>query len=141
MPGSVANAVVPTVSGHPLVFPQLTYRSFVETHTVAGRFIEYHDGTTERMNLVSTARRSWKLGVRLAPAAMVTLMAFLRLHKTDPFYWYNPKENASGHLEGSNYDPTGASVVGRYTASLTGDFAETIYIPRTELSFGLVEVV
>lgn len=140
MPGSVGNAVVPVVGGNPIVLPKCTFRSFQENRVFPVRYVEYHDGTTERLNLTNTSRRSWRLLVRLAPAAMVTMATFLKTHGTDPFYFYNPKEPASGQPEGSNYDPTGASSTGRYTVRLSGDLAETIYIPRTELPFELVEI-
>lgn len=140
MPGSVANASVPTVSGHPLVFPQSLCRAFTEIRTFPARVNEYHDGTTHRQALVSTSRRSWKLTERLTPAQIATLRTFMLTYPTTPFYFYDPKEPASGQMEGSNYDPTGASTTGRYTARLSGDLEETIYIPRAEVNVELVEV-
>jgi len=140
MPGSVANAVVPVVAGHPLVFPFGLCRVFTETLTYAARVNEYHDGTTQRQALVSSSRRSWKLTRRLTPSLITTLRAFMLAHPTDAFYFYNPFEPGTGQLEGSNYDSTGASLTGRYTVRLSGDLAETINIARTEISVELVEI-
>jgi len=141
MPGSVANAVVPTVSGNPLVFPRVTWRSLVELRAVPVRGNEYHDGdSSQRMNLANTARRSWKGVVRLAPTPMQAMIAFLKAHGTDPFYFYNPREPASGQLDGSNYDATGASLTGRYTVRYVGDIQETIYMPRAEVPIELLEI-
>jgi phage-related protein len=140
MPGSVANAVIPTVSGHPLVFPFALSTAFTETQSVAARVNEYHDGTTQRMATVATVRRSWKLTERLTPAAMATLRAFMLAYPTTAFYFYNPKEPGTGQVEGSNYDATGSSPTGRYTVRLAGDLTEQSYIPRTDVGVDLVEI-
>lgn len=140
MPASIQNASVPVVGGNPIVLPFSLCKAFSEARAIDSRANEYHDGTTERQALVSTSRRSWKLTQRLAPAAMATLKAFWQAHPIDPFYYYNPFEASTGQLEGSNYDPTGAATAGRYTVVFVGDWDETIYIPRAEASFGLIEV-
>lgn len=140
MPGSVANAVIPTVAGNPLVFPQALSRAFAETLSWAVRANEYHDGTSQRKALVSSGRRSWKLTQRLTAAQMGTLRTFLLAYPTTAFYFYNPKDVSAGQLEGSNYDATGANLQGRYTVRLAGDLEEQIGIARTEIGIELVEV-
>lgn len=140
MPGAIASASVPVVSGNPIVFPQSLCKSFTEARTVDARFLEYHDGTTERMALVATSRREWKLTKRLTPSALATLKAFWLAHTIDAFYFYNPNEPASGHLPGSNYDATGASLTGRYTVRFVSEWSEQIFIPRTEVDVQLIEV-
>lgn len=140
MPGAVANAVVPTVSGHPLVFPFALSKSFTETLSWPVRSIEYHDGTLQRTALVANSRRSWKLAQRLTPAQITTLRSFFLTYKASAFYFYAPKDVAIGQLEGSNYDATGANLQGRYTVRLNGDLDEQIFIPRTEVGIELVEV-
>ena len=140
MPGSVANAVIPTVSGHPLVFPFGLCRAFTETSAFAARVNEYHDRTTQRVALVTTSRKSWRLVQRLTPTLMATLRTFILTYPTAAFYFYDLKQPDVGQLEGANYDPTGAALPGRYTVRLNGDLNETIYISRTEISVELVEV-
>jgi phage-related protein len=124
------------VAGHPLVFPAELSRAFTETRQFACRVNEYHDGTTQRMALVSSSRRSWKCTRRLAPAEMAVLRAFLLAHPTDAFYFYSPKETSPLFTA----DPTGAATSGRYKVRLNGDINETIYIPRAEVEIELVEV-
>lgn len=140
MPGSVASASIPVVSGNPIVLPFFLCKAFMESRSWEMRVNEYHDGTTERMALVSTARRSWQLAARLAPSVLNALWAFWSSWPTAPFYFYDVKEPASGQPVGSNYDPSGASIQGRYMVRFAGDWAETIFIPRAEVAIQLVEV-
>jgi hypothetical protein len=140
MPGNVANAVIPTVGGNPLVFPQMLCRAFNETRGWPARENEYHDGTSHREALVSSARRTWKLTTRLSSADMVTLQSFVTTYGPAAFYFYNPKEPATGQPEGSNYDATGAGTQGRYKVRLAGDWNEQIEIARSNAALELVEV-
>jgi hypothetical protein len=140
MPGSVANCVIPIVSGNPLVFPFALCRAFTESSAFAARVNEYHDGTTQRAAVVTTSRKSWKLTERLTPAQMATLRTFLLTYPTTAFYFYDLKQPTTGQLEGANYDPTGAALPGRYSVRLNGDLIETIYIARTEIGVELVEI-
>ena len=140
MPGSIANAVVPTVDGYPLVLPYGLCTQFVLSQEWATRANEYRSGERQSQALVSTSRKSWNLRRRLSPAAMAILKAFWEAHPTDAFYYYDPFEPVSGHPVGSNYDPTGASTVGRYTVRFAGDWYHTISWPRSEVGIELVEI-
>jgi hypothetical protein len=140
MPGSVANASVSVMGGNPLVLPVSLCKSFTETREWVACVNEYHDGSRQSMGLVSTSRRSWKIMKRLAPVALQALWDFWQAHPTDPFYFYNPKEPASGQPVGSNYDATGTSTQGRYTVVFRGDWQQTTYLPRAEVGLELIEV-
>lgn len=141
MPGSVANAVVPTVAGNPLVFPRALCRAFTLAINWQVRSNEYHDGTTQRQALVANDRRTWKLTQRLTPAQDATLRTFALTYPTDACYFYDPKDVAVGQIEGANYDATGASLQGRWKVVLSmSEYAETTYIPRAEVSIELREV-
>lgn len=132
MPGSVANCVIPTVGGHPLVFPFALCRAFTAVRSFAAHVNEYHDGTLHRLARVAAGRRSWKVMQRLTSAQVATLKSFMLTYPTTAFYFYDLIEGA--------YDATGALTTGRYKARLAGDLTETIYIPRAELGVELVEV-
>lgn len=132
MPGSVANCVIPTVSGHPLVFPYMLCRSFTEVRTFAALVNEYHDGTLHRTALVSAGRRTWKTAHRLTPAQMAALRTFMLAYPTTAFYFYNLVEGV--------YDATGALTAGRVKTRLAGDLSEEIFMPRTDIGVELVEV-
>jgi hypothetical protein len=140
MPASVQNAVVPVVSGNPIVLPASLCKAFAETRAFDCRVNEYQDGTTERQALVAGPRRSWKMTKRLSPASRATLKAFWQAYPADAFYFYNPFEPLSGRPVGSNYDATGASFTGRYTVVFTGNWDEQLSFPRSEVSIGLLEV-
>lgn len=140
MPGSVLNAAVPTVGGFPIVLPFGLCKAFTCSRAWDVRANEYNDGTPERSALVSNSRKSWKITRRLAPSPLAALKTFWQAHVIDPFYFYDPKEVASGALEGSNYDATGAATQGRYTVVFRGDWDEQVFIPRAEVSLWLVEV-
>lgn len=133
MPGSVANCVIPTVSGNPLVFPFALCRAFTETRTWVAQWNEYHDGTLQRQAQVSAARRSWRLMQRLTSAQIATFRAFMLAYPTTAFYFYNLAETTV-------YDATGAATTGRYKTRLAGDLTEEIGIARTDVPCELVEV-
>lgn len=122
------------------MLPFALCKAFTGTRAFDCRVDEYHDGSSDRQAMVATSRRSWKLTQRLKPTAMATLKTFWQTYPTTPFYFYDPFEPASGLSVGSNYDATGASGTGRYTVVFTGNWDETIYIPRAEATFGLIEV-
>lgn len=132
MPGSVANCVIPTVGGHPLVFPFALCRAYTEVRTFAGVVNEYHDGTMHRRALVASGRRSWRVMQRLTSTQVATLRTFMLTYPTTAFYFYNLVEGV--------YDSTGAATLGRVKVRLAGDLTEEIFMPRTDLGVELVEV-
>lgn len=130
MPGSVRNAV--SVG----VLPFSLCTQLVEAREWPVRMNEYRDGTPERMALTASARRSWKMSKRLAPAALTALRAFLDAHPTDAFYLYALKETSPLFT----WDPTGVAVAGRYLVRAGGDWSQTTYIPRADCSAEFTEV-
>jgi hypothetical protein len=132
MPGSVANCVIPTVGGHPLVFPFALCRAFTEVRTFAAQVNEYHDGTMQRRAQVASGRRTWKLMQRLTSAQVAALRTFMLTYPTTAFYFYNLVEGT--------YDATGAATLGRFKSRLSGDLTESIGMARTDLGVEIVEV-
>lgn len=108
MPGNVA---VSSPSG---VFPQTLSTSFTEDRSYLELQSMYHDGTIQRSQLATTSRRSFRLSKRLSFTEYATLKALWDSNgNTIPMFFYCPFD-AVGAI-GSNYDATGASVVGRVT--------------------------
>ena len=132
MPGSVANCVIPTVSGHPLVFPFVLCLAFQETRSYPALSNEYRDGTLQSSALVAAPRRTWRQTQRLAATDAVALKTFMRSFPNTAFYMYNL-------IEGT-YDATGAATTGRYKARLAGDLMEQIDIARANFPVELVEI-
>jgi len=134
MPGSVLNAA-------PVgVLPQSLCTAFTEKREWASRVNEYHDGARQSTAMVSISRRSWSLRKRLTPAVLATLWTFWKANQHGAFYFYSPKEPATGYAVGSNYDGTGASTQGRYTVRFNGDWNQSTYIPRADCTVELIEV-
>lgn len=130
MPGSVRNA-------SPVgVLPFSLCTQLVESREWPVRSAEYHDGTVDRMALVSSPRRSWKLSKRLAPAALVALRNYLAAHPADAFYIYAMKETSPPFT----WDGTGAATVGRYTVRVEGDWNQATYIPRADCAAEFIEI-
>ena len=76
----------------------------------------------------------------LTDTALATLKAFWDGHDGGliPFYFYDP---FAANPVGSNYDPTGSSVTGRYTVVFRGNWSETTGMLRTQTGqIQLVEV-
>ena len=133
MPGSVLNAVADGV------MPKSLCTAFTEKRNWESQDNEYHDGSRQSKALVSTSRKAWNLKKRLTPTLLDALYAFWAGHQHTAFYFYNPKEPASGQLPGSNFDVTGASTVGRYTVRFNSDWSESVGIARTDVSIDLLE--
>jgi hypothetical protein len=145
MPGSVANAV-------PVgVLPASLCTAFLEVRAFEALQNQYHDGTLETGQLAQSSRKTFKLSQRLSavrPSPLVLsplelLKAFWEAHNGGmvPFAYYNPFEPISGQPIGSNYDPTGASTVGRYTVVFRGNWSQSTGLARTDVpQLQLVEV-
>jgi hypothetical protein len=130
MPASVRNAV--SVG----VLPFSLCTQLIETHQQSVRMNEYHDGTSERMALVATARRSWQMAKRLAPATLVALHDYLAARPADAFYIYVMKETVPAFT----WDATGVATAGRYLVRAVGDWNQTTYIPRADSQVAFLEV-
>ena len=134
MPGSVSNAV-------PVgVLPRSLCTAFTEKREWASRVNEYHDGSRQSAPLVSTSRRSWTIRKRLTPTVLQALWTFWTANQHTAFYFYNPKEPATGQSVGSNYDGTGISTQGRYTVRFNCDWNQSTYSARADCALELIEV-
>ena len=109
----------------------------------AGLESQYHDGTIQRSQLAQSSRKTWVLAKRLNASAVATLYAFwtTQLSGLTPFAFYDPFDVASGAQIGSNYDPTGNNLQGRYTVRFNGPWSQATDLCRTNIaSLQLVEV-
>ena len=102
------------------------------------------DNTGPPDNLSNTPQsiRTWKLSAKLTAAALAAFKTFYESHNggLTPFYYYDCYEVTSGPI-GGNFDPTGASITGRFTVVFTNNvWAETVSIGRTVVQFELKEV-
>lgn len=127
------------------MLPETLCTAFTETRIFPILAAVYHDGTTERA-LVSdganaaTSLKSWRLSKRLKAADLATLKAFYEAHQGVQFYFYSPSEAAPGTPVGSNYDPTGVSTTGRYTARFSSPaWTETVDMGRSNVQLEIVE--
>ena len=132
MPGSVLNAAPATV------LPQSLCKTFVHERAYPLIENEYKNGESQRSVLATNSRRRWRMGKRLAPAALHTLRDFFdaRNGATEPFYFYDPYDTNPKF----SYDPTGVVTVGRYTVRFENDWNQSIGLGRDEVTITLVEV-
>lgn len=136
MPGSLAAAAPVTV------LPQTLCAGFSEARELPVLENEYRDGSVQTKNQAASGLRRWRLGKRLAAAALWTLREFWEARRggLEPFYFYDPYDAGAGAV-GSNYDPTGVSEQGRHTVVFTSAWGQSIGIAHTEAGIELVEVV
>ena len=132
MPGSVQNAA-PTQ-----VLPQSLCRAF--THERAYPLIEneYKNGESQRSVQATNSRKRWRLGKRLPAAILQALRNFYdaRNGTTEEFYFYDSYETSPKF----GYDPTGASIVGRYTVRFNGDWQQSSAPGRSDVQIELIEL-
>jgi len=129
MPGNIQNAIPTGVMPHTLC------TAFAESREYAQLQAQYHDGTTERSQLASTSRRTFKVSQRLTAGKTIALKAFWDNQQGGvvPFLFYNLAEGA--------YDPTGNSTQGRYTVVFRCNWAQTTGLARTDVqNLELIEV-
>jgi hypothetical protein len=129
MPGNVQNSIP---SG---VMPYALCTAFTESREYAQLQAQYHDGTTERSQLVSSSRRMFRLSERLTATKAAALKAFWDGQQGGvvPFVFYNL-------IEGT-YDPTGNSTQGRYTVVFRCNWSQTTGLARTDVqNLELIEV-
>jgi hypothetical protein len=133
MPGNVANAAPATV------LPQIPCTAFQQIREIALQGNEYRNGESQRGLQVASSRRKWVLAARLSGSALAALRSFYLARRggTEPFYYYDPFAVVP---IGSNYDPTGASSVGRVTVRFDGEWQQSMGMARTDVQIQLVEV-
>lgn len=132
MPGSVQNAA-PLV-----VMPASLSRAFVHEREYPVLDNEYRRGESQRSVQATNSRKRWRLTKRLTPSQLVTLRDFYDARKgpTEPFYFYDPYETNPKF----SHDPTGQSVVGRYTVRFAGPWEQITSLARTDISVELIEL-
>jgi hypothetical protein len=128
MPGQI-KAPVPTGQ-----FPVTLSRKFTQVQTVQIRISEYHDGNSDRVPLVTSSRRTWKLAKRLAVAEMVELHDFWIANRHRAFHFYCPFETQPPF----SLTPTGTS--GLYIVRFNSDWTEQIDIRRSDTALELIEL-
>ena len=94
---------------------------------------DYPDGSSQRRYDASGWRREWRLTRRLTWSEFTTLRTFWgTVHGAmDAFYFYPRVEH---------YDPTGASVTGRFKCKFRGRMVEQYDIGRLLMSLELIQV-
>ena len=134
MPGAVSNAA-------PVgVLPASLCTAFTEKRDWASRLNEYHDGSRQSAAQFATSRKAWTLKQRLSPTVVSALWTFWTANQHTAFYFYNPFEPASGQAVGSNCDPAGMSLTGRYTVRFNGDWNQATGMGRADCALELLEV-
>jgi hypothetical protein len=129
MPGNVQNA---DPNG---VMPFALCTAFSESREYVQLQAQYHDGTIQRSQLASTARRTFQVSQRLNAAKAAALKTFWDGQQGGvvPFIFYNL-------IEGT-YDPNGNSLQGRYTVVFRGNWSQTTSLARTDVqNLELIEV-
>ena len=137
MPG---NLIQPEPNG---VLPASLCTAFTEVREFEQLQNAYHDGTVHRSQLTETSRRTFRLTQRLNATALTTLYNFWVSQNggATAFIYYNPFEPASGQPIGSNYDPAGNSLQGRYTVKFNSAvWSQTTDSCRTHVPIELLEV-
>jgi hypothetical protein len=124
VPGSLNIAFPATV------FPKSLFTSFTEIQAYPILLNPgYHDSTQERSVITDGVNqprplRQWKLAQRLNVQDLAVYLNFFENAEIGglfPFYFYPQCDVNPGQPFGSNWDSTGASVVGRATGYLRGN--------------------
>jgi hypothetical protein len=116
------------------VLPYSLSASFTERHSFPS--IEndpYADGRTQRTYQALISRKAWSLAKRLPWTDWIELRDFYQARKgmTQPFYFYPNK---------ADHDPTGASIIGRFTVRFEGALSETYNVGRHGIELALIEI-
>jgi len=129
VPGNVQTAAP---SG---VMPYALCAAFSESREYVQLQAQYHDGTIQRSQLASTSRHTFKVSQRLDATKAAALKTFWDGQQGGvvPFVFY--------HLIEGTYDPTGASVTGRYTVVFRNNWQQATGLARTDVqNLELIEV-
>jgi len=132
LPGSVQNAAPVAV------LPQSLCRAFVHMREYPVIDNEYRNGESQRSIQAYNSRKRWRLVKRLTPEQLRALRDFYDARKgpTGPFYFYDPYET----IPKFSHDPTGQTVVGRYTVRFASPWEQVTTIARADLTLELIEV-
>ncbi len=132
MPGSVQNAAPLTV------LPASLSRAFVHQREYPVLDNEFRNGESQRSVQAASSRKRWRLSKRLTPAQLTALRDFYEARKgpTEPFYFYDPYETSPKF----SHDPAGGAVTGRYTVRFAGEWIQSVYLGRTDISLALIEL-
>jgi hypothetical protein len=132
MPGSVLNAAPSAV------LPQSLCGAFAHSHSCPVIENEYRNGESQRAALATSSGKQWRLAKRLTAAQLQSLQDFYdaRQGPEEPFYFYDPYETSPRF----SHDPTGHAAAGRHTVRFASAWAETRFLPRTEVTIELVEL-
>lgn len=128
---------MPGVIRAPLSLGTLPYSlstKFSESRSVQMRINEYHDGSCQRVSLVTGSRRTWKLSKRLDPFHLGLLRAFCATVQSGAFYFYNPIET----LPAFSNNPVGTS--GQYLVRFNSDWSQINGMGRSDCELEIVEV-
>jgi phage-related protein len=132
MPGSVQNAAPATV------LPASVSRAFVHEREYPVIDNEYRNGESQRSAQASNSRKRWRLAKRLTAAQLAALRDFYDARKgpTEPFYFYDPYETSPKF----SHDSSGQAVAGRYAVRFAGEWNQTVFLGRSDVSIELIEV-
>lgn len=113
-------------------------RTFRQTRTYPVLTNEYANGESIREIQATNSRRSWDLATRLSPTAMTAMRDFFDSVRggLNPFFFYDPFESTPYF----NYDPTGASLNGRFTVVFTTAWSQSMGLGRGDVGFSLIEM-
>lgn len=140
MPGNIAAA---QPAG---VLPQSLCTAFTRDEVLPMLKNDYHDGPGERMLIsdgvnVPAPIRTWTQTKRLTSDQLATLRTFFEGQGGGliPFYFYDPFEVEIGQAIGSNFDPSGDSIIGRFVVVFQGDWSEATDLGRSNTPLKLAE--
>ena len=133
MPGTLIKTTPTTV------MPQTLCTAFVATHSRWGaRENTYPDASSQRDYYygLTEGRRAWQMEKAIPYSDFATLQSFWEAcnGSYQPFYFYDPYDVEDFEEPGSNYDPTGVAIAGRYVCRFEGGFRWAMQRP------GLIDV-
>jgi phage-related protein len=128
MPGAVRGA---TAMG---TLPYALSTQFTESRMAQVLVAEYHDGSSQRLSLVTTGRRSWKLSRHLSPTLITALRDFAASLRGGAFYFYSPFETVPVFSRA----PSGTA--GRYLVRFNSDWSQINGMNRSDCELEIVEV-
>jgi len=110
---------------------------FHEEHRIEAFINSYQDGRSDRAALALNPRRFWKMTRRLTTTQYSALYTFYSNHLVAPFWFYHFPETVPPY----SWDGTGAATDGRYAVVFDGSWSEQVKTGRSDVSFGLREVL
>ena len=103
---------------------------------------DFPDGACLREIEATNSRRAWKQTRKVRAVALGVLRAFYDAcgGPRDPFLFYDPFEVAEGDDIGSNHDPTGLSMVGRFTVRFNTDYSQNSGVAFSDVQLEFAEL-